>query len=101
MANTTLGTPAYMSPEQLAGHNNIDSRADLYSLGCVLYEMLTGSPPFTGPLPSLAYQHISVAPRAVTESRPEVPRPVADAIMKSLAKDPAPPAYSVRVCSLS
>lgn len=89
MANAVIGTPAYMSPEQLEQVAAIDGRADLYSLGCVLYEMLVGTPPFTGPLHSLAYQHVSTEPRAVTESRPEVPSYVAQAIRKLLAKKPA------------
>lgn len=88
MANAEIGTPAYMSPEQLEHVAAIDGRTDLYSLGCVLYEMLVGSPPFTGSLHSLAYQHISVEPRAVTENRPEVPSYVAEAIRKLLAKKP-------------
>ena len=88
MANAAIGTPAYMSPEQLETDAAIDGRTDLYSLGCVLYEMLVGTPPFTGPLHSLAYQHISVQPRSVTDNRPEVPRHVAVAIMKLLSKDP-------------
>jgi len=89
MANAAIGTPAYMSPEQLEQLAAIDGRTDLYSLGCVLYEMLVGTPPFTGPLHSLAYQHISVEPRSVSENRPEVPSYVAEAVRKLLAKNPA------------
>ena len=88
MANGVIGTPAYMSPEQIQPVENIDGRADLYSLGCVLYEMLVGSPPFTGPLHSLAYQHVSVEPRSVAENRPEVPGYVAQAVQTLLSKNP-------------
>ena len=88
MGNALIGTPAYMSPEQLEHGSAIDGRTDLYSLGCVVYEMLVGRPPFRGPLSSLAAQHLTVEPRAVTESRPEVPSHLAEAIKKLLAKKP-------------
>jgi len=88
MANAVIGTPAYMSPEQLEHGSAIDGRTDLYSLGCVFYEMLVGTPPFRGSLHSLAAQHLTVEPRAVTESRPEVPTQLAEAIKRLLAKNP-------------
>ena len=85
-----LGTPAYMSPEQAAGSRVVDGRSDEYSLGCVLYEMLAGVPPFVAPTAeNLVYQHLSLTPRPVTELRPTVPAPVAGALTKALAKAPA------------
>jgi len=85
-----IGTPAYMSPEQAGGEKELDGRSDLYSLGCVLYEMLAGQPPFTGPtVESLVHQHLSAEPPNVTAIRPSVPGWVVAALERSLAKTPA------------
>jgi len=84
---TTVGTPLYMSPEQAMGSAELDARSDLYSLACVLYEMLAGQPPFTGAtVESLVHQHLSVEPRAVSTLRTTVPQEVDRAIAKALAK---------------
>ena len=86
----TVGTPAYMSPEQAGGCRDVDGRSDQYALACVLYEMLAGQAPFTGPtVESLVHQHLSVAPRPVTDLRPAVPPRMARAISRALAKTPA------------
>src|SRR6266480_4951039 len=85
----TIGTPAYMSPEQAAGDETIDGRSDLYSLGCVLYEMLAGAPPFTGPTTqAVIAAHLVATPPPLAERRPDAPPAVADAIARALAKDP-------------
>ena len=85
-----VGTPVYMSPEQAAGSKELDGRSDLYSLGCVLYEMLAGQPPFTGPtVESIVHQHLVTEPPNVTNIRPAVPAPVAAALQRALAKTPA------------
>ena len=87
---TVVGTPAYMSPEQATGEHELDGRSDLYSLGCVLYEMLAGQPPFTGPsVSSVVHQHIATPARPVTDIRPTVPVPISAAIARALAKTPA------------
>ena len=85
-----LGTPAYMSPEQAAGSSDVDGRSDLYSLGCVLYEMLAGQRPFMGPTAeSLLHQHLTAEAPSVTNLRPAVPGWVASAVRRALAKTPA------------
>jgi len=87
---TALGTPAYMSPEQATGSRDLDGRSDLYSLGCVLYEMLAGQPPFTGhSVESLLRQHLSAEAPSLTILRPAVPGWVAAAVQRALAKTPA------------
>jgi serine/threonine-protein kinase len=85
-----LGTPTYMSPEQAGGSRDLDGRSDLYSLGCVLYEMLAGQPPFTGPtVESLVHQHLAAEPPSITTIRPSVPSWVVSALQRALAKTPA------------
>ena len=84
-----VGTPVYMSPEQAAG-GEIDGRSDLYALGCVLYEMLGGQPPFTGATAeSLIHQHVMVDPPPISNLRPAVPAPVVATLSRALAKAPA------------
>jgi tetratricopeptide (TPR) repeat protein len=85
-----IGTPPYMSPEQAAGSVDLDSRSDIYSLGCVLYEMLAGETPFTGPTPqAVVAKQISETPPRLHIVRPSVPPAVEHAIEKSLEKVPA------------
>ena len=87
---TSVGTPLYMSPEQAGGARELDGRADEYALGCVVFEMLGGAPPFTGPTgDSVAYQHLAVPAPPVTNLRPGLPAGIAEAIGRALAKAPA------------
>ncbi len=89
MAGTSIGSPAYMSPEQAAGDPNIDHRSDLYAFGCMAYELLAGRPPFTGTSPArLLGAHLGETPRDVRELRADVPPALADLVMRCLAKDP-------------
>jgi serine/threonine protein kinase len=88
-AGFTIGTPAYMAPEQAAGDPRIDHRADIYALGIVAYEMLTGDVPFNAPTPQgmLAAQ-VSVEPALLRTRRLDVPPMLEALVMKCLIKDP-------------
>jgi len=86
----SLGTPHYMSPEQATAEKEITARSDVYSVGSVLYEMLTGHPPFTGAVAQqIIMKIITVPAELVTVHRKSVPLHVADALAKSLEKLPA------------
>ncbi len=85
----TVGTPTYMSPEQFSG-SSLDGRADQYALACVVYEMVTGQPPFTGPTgDSVLLQHRTVDARPASMLRPTVPASLTQALARALAKAPA------------
>jgi len=86
----SIGTPAYMSPEQASGAHKLDGRSDVYSLGCVLYEMLAGEPPYTGPTAqAVIAKKLSEATPRVSVIRERVPSSVEAAIDQALAKAPA------------
>ncbi len=89
ITGTSVGTPGYMAPEQLAGEP-VDIRADLYALAVVGYEMLAGTPPFTGPsAQAVLTAHLTTPPIPVRELRPEVPFSLSAALSRALAKAPA------------
>jgi len=89
-AGASLGTPAYMAPEQISADPSVDHRADIYSFGCVAYELLTGAAPFSHRQPHQLYAaHISERPASLKDRRPDCPDDVAALIMKCLEKDPA------------
>ncbi|HET7603658.1 MAG TPA: protein kinase [Gemmatimonadales bacterium] len=85
-----IGTPHYMSPEQSMGSAHVDARSDIYSLGCVLYELLIGQPPFSGPnaMAIIARHSMETVP-SLQVVRPSVPDEVEDAVMRALEKTPA------------
>src|SRR5258705_6746381 len=84
-----IGTPRYMSPEQCAGTGSLTPAADVYSLGIILYEMLTGASPFTGDTPlALALKQVSEAPRPPREIVPSIPEALERVVLHALAKNP-------------
>jgi serine/threonine-protein kinase len=84
-----MGVPAYVSPEQARGEKNLDGRSDIYSLGCVLYEMLGGEPPFTGVhRAAVLARHLADAVPPLRTVCPEVPAGVERAVLRALAKQP-------------
>jgi eukaryotic-like serine/threonine-protein kinase len=86
----TVGTPAYMSPEQASGQRELDARTDIYSLGIVLYEMLAGETPFAAPTPqAMIARRFMEAPRPVRQHREAVPEAVEQALQKALARTAA------------
>ncbi|HYV98035.1 MAG TPA: protein kinase [Gemmatimonadaceae bacterium] len=86
----SLGTPTYMSPEQAMGERTLDARTDVYALGCVLYEMLVGEPPFTGPTAqAIVAKVMTDTPRVLSELRRSVPPALEDAVATALEKLPA------------
>ncbi|MBJ7451298.1 MAG: Stk1 family PASTA domain-containing Ser/Thr kinase, partial [Blastococcus sp.] len=84
-----IGTAQYLSPEQARGES-VDARSDVYSMGCLLYELATGAPPFTGDSPvSVAYQHVREDPRVPSSINPEVPADLDAILLKAMSKNPA------------
>lgn len=84
-----IGTPQYMSPEQCSQASEIDARSDLYSLGVIIYEMLVGHVPFTGPSPtSIMMQHMQADRPSVLQERPDLPEGVRDVVSRAMAKSP-------------
>jgi serine/threonine protein kinase len=85
-----LGTPKYLSPEQVKGGTTVDGRADLYALGVVLYEMLTGQPPFSGDAPfTVLLQHLQSPPTPPCAVNPAISSAMSRLVLKALEKDPA------------
>jgi serine/threonine protein kinase len=89
-AGSICGTPPYMSPEQCRGEDKIDIRSDIYAFGCVLYEMLTGQPPFIcSTFDDYRMHHIKVEPKSPMELSPDIPKQLNPLVMKCLEKEPS------------
>ena len=105
ITGNALGTPGYMSPEQAVGEREVDGRSDIYSLGVLAYQMVTGRLPFTGGnTMALLLKHVNERPQPIVEVRPETPRGLRDAIERALMKAPEdrwPTAASMRQALLS
>jgi eukaryotic-like serine/threonine-protein kinase len=85
----SLGTPAYMSPEQIVGERDLDGRSDIYALGCLVYELLAGRPPYVASTAqAIISQHLAAAVPDVRQVRPEVPAGIAAAVTRAMAKEP-------------
>ena len=98
----SLGTPQYMSPEQAMGERELDARSDVYALGCVTYEMLTGEPPFSGPTAQAIVAKVMTAePAEATSLRKTIPPHVADAVHTALQKLPADRFESARAFAVA
>ena len=96
-AGTAVGTPAYMAPEQISGDATIDHRADLYSYGCLAYELLAGARPFEArTVQALFAAHFGSVPTDVRERNPETPPALAAMVMRCLEKDPRARPQSAR-----
>jgi TolB-like protein/tRNA A-37 threonylcarbamoyl transferase component Bud32/Tfp pilus assembly protein PilF len=88
--SSAVGTPQYMSPEQASGASDVDGRADVYAVGSVLYEMLAGEPPFTGPTAQVILaRSLTEVPRPLAATRPELPAQISAVISKALARSPS------------
>jgi len=89
LQGTSLGTPTYIAPEQAAGDPSLDHRADIYSVGAVAYEMLSGHPPFRGKSPqAVMIAHAKEVPEPIGKRRPDTPATLAKLVMKCLEKAP-------------